>query len=507
MDKAKIQLMSDTFEIKGVWYLPFQDMESDGVQGILRYDTKKITLELIGTLEDSENEVISVWRKAPPKQVIYGFSNYGEYFTLYDCVTAGAQINAPGFSTVSYIVNRFYAGTQLIADENDAVIEDCTCSFTYLNAWLDINITESRSHNRGEKIEWLIDLNKAFPQKKKINVQSKNILIDEEIAYNIVYPKDYFSDETTKIVLSRFYRLTLIDKSNLTCISCMDNLHEIRKLLTILIGNALHFLYIDINLPCTKVRGFDGTEHEKKNMCRVFFTQVGDINKQVGISPYIPGSMLIRREDVKDIEAVFENWFLQQDSLSEIINPYISDLYLPAYQETKYLNTVRSIETYHRFYIENAATQPVVELITSLKNERELIVSYINENISEENKEYFLQRIYYEDEKNLRKRFKEVFDATPQNLIQQLFGQLSSKEKSKLISKIVDTRNYYTHRDSIRKYNYAINDHIALYQLIQRLTILLQFHVLKHIGIDLDIVAKRLTEFSKNYSAFNKNND
>ena len=51
------------------------------------------------------------------------------------------------------------------------------------------------------------------------------------------------------------------------------------------------------------------------------------------------------------MESVFDHWFQEQEQLSEIASPYISDLYLPAYVENKYLNVVRGLETYHRFFI------------------------------------------------------------------------------------------------------------------------------------------------------------
>lgn len=248
MINARKRLMNDTFEIKGIWYLPEQDMHKYGVQGILRYSPQKIILELIGTLDEEKDEVFSTINPKCSKQMIYGFSNDGERFTLYDCVTAGTRTSMPGFDTTSYVVNHFYAGVQLICDENAEIIEDITFSLTYLNAWLDIGITERREYKDSGRIEWTIDFNKAIPEKWSINIHPENISIVEEIGYRIEYPQTYFSDETTKIIIDRFYRVSSINKEHFSYNDYSSVLHKIRCLLTMLVGSPLHFLYIDINL-------------------------------------------------------------------------------------------------------------------------------------------------------------------------------------------------------------------------------------------------------------------
>lgn len=495
MIKARKQLMNETFEIKGIWYLPEQDMEKHGVQGILKYSPQKIRLELIGTLEEKD-EVFSTMGLKRTKQTIYGFSNDGEWFTLYDCITVETHISAPGFDTISYAVSRFYSGSQFISEENVEVIEDITFSFTYLDAWLDIGITERREYENSGRIEWIIDFDKAMPEKRSINIHCENISLVEEIGYRIEYPQAYFSNETTKIVINRFYRLLSTDERCFSYNDYSGTLHKIRRLLTILVGIPLHFLYIDINLG------------GKGNSCRAFFTQVGDINQLKKISPYNPGSILILRKDIKNrLELIFERWFSQQALLKEIVNPYINDLYLPAYQEIRFLNILRSIETYHRFYIERKEELAIDMPDNTLLEERESILSFIKNHVSTENQSFFMDRVNYEDEKSLQKRLKEVINQTPEILINRLFGKLNSKKKNSILQMLVQTRNYFTHRDNGEKYPLAINDHLILDQYIRKLNIVLQFHVLECIGVERNIIEKRLIEYTPNYAAFNFDKD
>ena len=47
-------------------------------------------------------------------------------FTLYDCFVSSEKMNVPGFDTVSYVANHFYAGSRLIESEREGIIEGCT---------------------------------------------------------------------------------------------------------------------------------------------------------------------------------------------------------------------------------------------------------------------------------------------------------------------------------------------------------------------------------------------
>lgn len=499
--------MNESFEIQGIWYLSEQDMNNDGVEGILKYSPNKIVLELIGTFRGESDETLFAMRQSPEKKIIYGFSNYGEKITLFDCFPSNTKFNAPGFATTSYIVNWFFAGTQYISSDSEEIIKSCAFSFTYLDAWLDLRIVNIAINRENGNADISIDMNKALMQKKHLVIPNEDIDICEEINWHIIYPKEYYSEETVKITASRFYRIASTSGSSLSYSKCFDILDILGRLLTMLIGSPLHLLYIDLNLPTERRSSFDGNEVEYRHCCRAFFTQVGDINKIQNISPDKPGSMLIFRKDISDhIEDIFGNWFLNQDKLSEVINPYIMDLYLPAYQEARFLNIVRCLETYHRYFLEESDVAPqIIDMI--FVEERKTILSFIADNINSENKQDFIDRIKYEDEGSLQKRLKGMFRQTPTILFTKLFGQLNSSQLNKIALMIAQTRNYFTHRDSKGKYPLAIDSRTVLDSYIEKLNVILQFWILKSMGVDPSIIEKRLSEYTKNYSAFSDNID
>lgn len=503
MDRGLKKYMNESFEIVGYWYTPGQDMEKDGVSGVLKYTPDSITLDLIGIFEGAGSGLFAHMNNSSNKKIIYGYSNFGERLTLIDCTTKTSISNAPGFETITYTVNRFFVGTKIIDDVEAAFVEDCTFSLTYLNAWLDYDIIETRHSRDSGAYELHVNFDKAMIQKNAIEILSKQIKLTEEADWFPTKPKDYLAKETHELSLDRFYRIQpSTEGSAMTFTDCFDNLQFMRRLLAMLMGTSTHFLYIETNLETTQETEFDGTVYEKKNRCRMFFTQVGDINKVQNISPNKRNTLLIPRRDIKNqMGTVFNLWFSLQEELSEIVNPFISDYYLPSYQETRFLNTVRCLETFHRNFLADDSSNSR-DTGSDFELQRQEMLAFINENVAEKYKQDFISRITFNDEGSLQKRLKYIYRNTPVTLTERLFGKLTSANVGKVTKIITDTRNYYTHRDDKKKYPLAIDTLSTLNIYIDKLNVILQFWILKQIGMDPTILEKRLVDFSRNYSAF-----
>ena len=497
MGTGKKHLLIDTFEIKGSWYLPEQDLEADAVEGILRYSPASIELELIGVFKGD-----GAFTESEHKTTIFGFSDKGEWITLCDCFVISASMSAPGFETQSYIANRFYAGTQLIINEGEAQFDSCAFSLTYIDAWMNIGVTERRVQTKTSRTEFIIDLAQALPQKLTLNNTKNNISICEDVQYNFEDPKDFYINESTVVKINRFYWYSHLDKSKFSFKDCMDCLNKFRNLLTLFIGIPIYLTYIDFELP-SKWRP-DGEESiELKQKCRIFFNQVGDISKKHKISKKRLHDMVIHRQDIIGFsDTLFDKWFNNIYELSEIVNPYVGNLYLPLYLETKFLNIIRGLETFHRFFVrQKDAKEDDQETAEMLNSEKDKLVQYIRENISEANRDHFIQRVNYEEDKNLRKRLKEIFDLLPTKLMERLFGSMNSSEKRSVVSSLIDTRNYYTHRDNKEKYPKLIDNAHKLNDIVNKLEIILQYHLFNFLGMPSDTIVSRLLEYRNNYAA------
>ena len=251
MSKARDYLLTDSFDIKGVWFLPGKEMEKDSVEGILRYTPQRIELDLIGTLDDigsfADNGQIH-------QSTIYGFSDCGEWFTLLECFPSKARMNAPGFDTISYVVNRFYAGTDLVECEENAIIEDAEFAFTNIDAWLNYSMLQRKESKDRRRTEIILDAN--FLNKKSIQIQSQSLILNEEFGYSLVPAKDFFLAEKTEVIIRRFYRFSSNIDALLVPKQLFDNIQKMRRLLVLLIGSAMYFSHVVFNLPSTRLNTY-----------------------------------------------------------------------------------------------------------------------------------------------------------------------------------------------------------------------------------------------------------
>jgi len=498
MSKAIGKMLTDSFEVKGIWALEESDLEN-GIDGILRYSPKEIVLELIGSFDN----VFSYFNiKDRTQLTIYGFSENAERFTLLGCIPKEAYKNAPGFDTCTYSVNRFYAGTNYIKNEEEPLLTEAAFSFTNIDIWMDFSVLRYFSDEEYRKAGCMVEIDSQQCRKNKVEISSIGMILSEEFRYSIKYPSDYFLSETAKITINRFYSFLPQTKELMSPQAMLTNIQLIRRLLAFLLGKEMYFTYIEFHLPDKIETYFEEETYVLEEHCRMFFKQVGDITKAKHLSQQ-DFSILLKRSDIKDnLEHILNTWFVEQEKLGECVNAYISDLYLPAYIENKFLNVVRGIETYHRFFIENGEENEAEDLAVkpNLEEDYHKILAYINTNISAENRDYFLARINYVDEMNLRKRLKSLLLLTPSALYTRLFGNMTSHQQKKIIAQVIDTRNYYTHRDEKKNYKNVLDSGFELMRLTNKLSILLQYFCLTQIGVDSGVAVQRLIAIA-NYSA------
>lgn len=481
------------FDVKGKWFLPNQEMESQGIDGILRYTPQRIVLELIGIFEDDSPLSNSYFSSsfAESQSTIHGFSDQGEWFSLFDCHPVNARTSYPGFKTITYGVNRFYVGTELITAETAIPANDAQFAFANLNAWINYNVIECKSLLANTYQELCLTVKPPLEEKQLFNVPVAGITVSEELRYFKENPKNLLLDERVSIVIDRFYNFTPCNKDSFNIHEAFEKMNVFRRLIALLLGNATYFTYVDYSFNDNNSLSASG--NPSINTCRMFFRQVGDISKVKPITlPVSDSSFLIRRNDIKyEFGKILEKWFQDQEHWGEITNAYISDYYLPTYIDHELQNIIRALETYHRFYLSSSKTEDL-----TLSEERNLILSMIDSQISREYQEYFKERICYESEPSLRNRLKDILNIIPSELANRLFGELTSKKRNLLISSIVETRNYYTHKDSKIKYPNMVEDSRDQGRLATKLSFVLQYLVLRQLGVDEQILLQRIINHS-----------
>ncbi len=484
--KVKVLSLLDTFNIDGKWFLPGQDIDSDGIYGTVVYDLKSISLRMQGAFDESvtvgpdrKNNIIT----------ILGISNMGERFTLLGCSVDHMQYSYPGYPTSSFYVSKCYVGDYFIENEND--IEDLEVELSYLNmdAWMQYPVINS-SYSEDGKCTLEIDLLSPDSDRAKYIVHDSELSLSEEVKYKIANPKDYLQDEAIGVSINRFYRICPMDEQKISITKVFEFMQQYRRLLVMLIGVPVYFSYIDYSIPGEAYK--NGTKETKtRKHVRFFFSQVGDPLKTKRINPSDPFSMLLRRSEIKaDLGGIINKWVSNTEKYNNSCASYISDLYLPSYIETTFLNVAKGLEAFHRFFAEKE--QDKKDQV--LESERNRIIDFIKNNVSKDNLDYFISRVNYQDDITFGRRVKELIKQLPEELRNRLFGPLNSKERNKLVTQIVQTRNYWTHRDRVDEYPEAIISPMELMDTIHKLRVVLQYYILISLGIDDKLIERRLIE-------------
>lgn len=178
-----------------------------------------------------------------------------------------------------------------------------------------------------------------------------------------------------------------------------------------------------------------------------------------------------------DFPRLFNNWFEKAERLSTTYELHLglsTDTAMPL--SFRFLALLQALESYHRCqgdekYLDDAAYEPV----------KEAIIRGIPGSVSSDHRDALTSKIKYGNEFSLRKRLSLTLDTAPRQLKERLTGR-----NTRFISRVVDTRNYLTHRDESLRSNSLDSPGIHKANIVLRT--LLSFLLLREIGIDAGIL-------------------
>ena len=176
--------------------------------------------------------------------------------------------------------------------------------------------------------------------------------------------------------------------------------------------------------------------------------------------------MLFRYPEIKaNAEHIINNWFQAYDKIEPALNLYFGVttgglLYL----DTKVLALAQGLESYHR----RTSDETMMD-----KNNFENLRETLKSQCPEKHRKWLSEKLQYGNELSLRKRI--------QKIIEPFKGFIGDKnQRAKLISSIVDTRNYLTHYDESLKSRAASGD--KLIHLYLKMEAILQLCILQELG-------------------------
>jgi hypothetical protein len=176
--------------------------------------------------------------------------------------------------------------------------------------------------------------------------------------------------------------------------------------------------------------------------------------------------MLFRYGQIKeDAAKIINNWIDAYARIDPALNLYFSTkVGAQKYLDGKFLALAQGLETYHR--------RTSTDKLMDEEKFKELVEGIISK-CPDENQEWLKGRLMHGNEINLRRRIKSIIEP-----FKDVVG--TKDEQSKIISKIVDTRNYLTHYDESSKLKAA--DGQDLLSLCYKMEAIFQLHFLQVLG-------------------------
>lgn len=437
--------IEEEYKKTGYFWLP--EKEENKIPGILSiYDGGRIELEIVGHFDES----IKSLNGDDDLSRIIGHVEKDGLVTLDNCFYTKKNFSFGGISKSTILVNKVLSGEAW--DKGEAVTFN-TFSFSVdcLDEWVGISgiNVDNDWENRTAKI--------SYNPPEEIS-----IVLDNEMQLKIcfAYTLPGFPSLTeAKITQRAYFRLEsegLRDLSDFTSIAFK---------ITNLMCFAMDEIVTINNVSATSSEiQRDGGDN------KTYPVPISIYYQSIPFSERFPKKswheMLFKFSAIKtNTQQVFNNWLRAYEYLSPALGLYFSTKAgAHKYLDGKFLALAQGLETYHR----RTSSETLMD-----KDSYEHLVSEVLKGCPEEYLDWLKDRLMHGNEINLGKRIKNIIEPFKDHL-----G--TSKERSKLIRKIVVTRNYLTH------YSDSLHDEAAkgrdLWVLCLKMEVIFNLHFLKVIG-------------------------
>jgi ApeA N-terminal domain 1 len=465
--KAMKQTMFDEFQIKGYWWLPETENK---VAGILFYKHDNIKLELIGTL--SQKNISHIFDGIKKVDIILGYSDKGEEFTLMNCINSNFSFNTPGFMTETYTINSFLVGGHFNSLD-EISFHSMAIYPTYFSKWTSKSPFKLEYSLNDGKVK---SINFTEPKMFSEYIEPINAKIEE------TYITNFSGDFNEKINWGYKGGFKIIPDEWQSFEWFRKTMFKVRNLYTLFIGYPTYFenliFYGDEEL-------IDSQTHRKKYS---YFLQQKDVKIKNKFNWH---DAMINYGDIHhNLKDIFSAWFEKEEILKTVTDLYFSDFYRDMYIETKFLNSVQTLEIYHRRLFDGKIFDDAKYQEYSAK-----VIEYIQSKLPSEFCEKIEGMLRHGNEYSLSKRLRELINSLNPETKSYLFG--NSDNRAKFVQQLVDTRNYLTHYDVSDKKNILKGSQI--FYAIQRLKALATILLFKEIGIDEKLILTKIQD-SKQYS-------
>jgi hypothetical protein len=435
------------FTLNGHWWLPSNP--SGAAYGTLSYSVDRIKLRLDRAITPELHTAYAVGSVKIP--VILGRANDSSSVTILRAFYWSSE-----GSEIDLLANEIIVGAHL--DAATAAVRTAIVGFSNLEEWTSWKLVEQSTENGG--VSFLVAKELAphlqiieLPLLKKLTLST-----DLQVSHSSV--------ETTLTNHSHF----TLEFANLATLQTVTE--SVRSL-----GNLLALL-IDDPVQPTTIRLAIKPEPDAADMFAHYVIPPGA--REPKKKPEF--EMLILFDDLKQTntaEALFRNWFQQEQLLRPVYDLLLSTVYSPGqYVQSIFLSLAQALESFHRKVYEGSYVPN--EQYCSIKD---ALIGAIPAGVEHKLSAKLKAMLEYGNELSLKSRLDNLFGGLQRDHLQHLSGTDNPRQFIRLL---VDIRNYLTHYEG--KKPAILNSSVEMYNLNRRITALLMLLVLTHLGLPEDFV-------------------
>lgn len=394
-----------------------------------------LTLEIYGSLETDDFYGSYVEGRFKLHDII-GYTNEGMAVLIEGAKLGTSDIRDSKFSYLEYKLRNclflnlkiedFEPIAKKLSDNGiyNMDVTSCQYSFAGIDNWID----ES-------KVFCNYDLNNYTFGVDFDNIKEDYYLVEDE---NFKFSSGVEISSGENTFNEEFYwSLESIDESCFDIKSILDKVDRFKELLEILLSVPIDYSYLKFRIPIEEMENKLVTGYLVRNRIRV--------------DEYKKFSTDIQYGKIKgNFEEILCNWFENINKLTVIVQNYIINKNALQYNQSILLNSIKSLEMYHRNFIQ--------------EREKERLKPYTKRN----------------SEINFKDRLIDLFD----NLNDEIRNKLiKNDDKStdiankEFATKLVETRNYYTHGDPKKLKESVIIDPIEIIETTLLLNQLIKYFV------------------------------
>ncbi|MDX5866186.1 hypothetical protein SIL80_09820 [Bacillus cereus group sp. BfR-BA-01119] len=460
------QTMVDEFEVNGFWFVP--NKPNHKVQGTLSFSPQDASLNLLGSLTQSEDDPLGL-RSKVDFDTLHGITWSGESVCLFNIHQTSNKINFSGFPSQTYKFQFMIVGGYFSSVE-ELMFQKVSFNSTYLESFINASaFTYHFDHNEKGILKG-VDTSFKYPEIKKWDISS----IDCTFAISSHFEFDTNSNK--KIDMEYKALLELISNSNQNYNWFLKKIYNLLSLISIFTGKEQFLKDLSFKI--------EDTPEVQNNKFKVFFTQK-DFKEEKDLDT----NRSITFPDIENNLADYLNkWYLLYDELEPLYNLYTNTKFHGIYDTWKFLNYTRILEGYHRLkFTDSTFCDP-----TDYNPIKNAVISYLEEMITDDTlqdlKKNMQNSISFAYEYPFKKRLIEIANSIDEPIFKGIFK--SKKDMKGFMNKVKDTRNKMTHPQT-EESNIFID--FKLYLANIRLSALINAVILKDLGFPSDFIEYKLS--------------